>query len=276
MSEIYEKVLRRFSEKIKSTQEIKLYENSDKIAVIVDPRYDDLMEVVIRQHMFFLNPCGWNLMVVSHKSYEDKICAVFPNCMFVGIDESLIFYKDGNPNMTLNSYNNIMLNIDFWKILPYENILIFQKDCFMYKMFDEKFLDCDYVGSRSPLCTLENNQEMYLMNGGLSFRKKTAMIDCLQHCSFEQIYEKIDMKKITNIKHLFNKSEDIYFSLVCPFLEKKMPPFDEIPFFSIEREYNIDAAGHHGWNKSYHTEEQVLEILSANPNYKDLLENLSA
>jgi hypothetical protein len=276
MSEIYEKVLRRFSEKIKPTQEIHFYENSDKIAVIVDPRYDDLMEAVIRQHMFFLNPRGWNLMVVSHKLHEDKIRDVFPNCVFVAIDESLIYYNDDKPNMTLSSYNNIMLTIDFWKIVPCENILIFQKDCFMYKMFDDKFLEYDYVGARAELCTLENNQEMYLMNGGLSFRKKTAMIDCLQQCSFEQIYEQIDMNKITNNKHLFNKSEDIYFSLACPFLNKNMPIFEEVASFSIEREYNVDAACKHAWNRQYHTEEQVLEILSANPNYKDLLENLSA
>jgi hypothetical protein len=276
MSEIYESVLHLFSEKIKPTQEILYYENSDKVAVIIDPRYDALMEAVIRQHMFFLNRHGWNLLVISHASHADQIRADFPNCIFMTIDESLIYYRDGKPNITLTSYNNIMLNLDFWKIVPSENILIFQKDCFMYKMFDEKFLEYDYVGARAPLCVLENDKTMYLMNGGLSFRKKTAMIDCLQHCSFEQIYEKIDMKKIIDTKYLFNKSEDIFFSLACPFLHKNMPPFDEIPFFSIEGEYCIDAACKHGWNQSHqHTREQVLEILSINQNYKDLLARLN-
>ena len=271
MSEIYENVLYRFSEKIKPTQEIQIYENTDKVAVIIDPRYDTLMEAVIRQQMFFLNPHGWNLMVISHASHADKIRADFPNCIFMSIDESLIYYRDGNPNITLNSYNNIMLNVDFWKRIQFENILIFQKDCFMYKMFDAKFLEYDYVGACAVLCLLENDQCLYLMNGGFSFRKRTAMIDCLQKCSFDQIYEKIDMEKIIDVKNLFIKAEDIYFSLVCPFLQKNMPPVDEISFFSIEMEYFADAACHHGWNKSYHTTEQVLEILSANPNYKDFL-----
>ena len=271
MSEIYENVLHRFSEKIKPTQEIQIYENTDKVAVIIDPRYDYLMEAVIRQHMFFLNPHGWNLMVISHASHADKIRADFPNCIFMSIDESIIYYRDDKPNITLNSYNKIMLNVDFWKMIQFENILIFQKDCFMYKMFDEKFLEYDYVGARAPLCVLENNQEMYLMNGGLSFRKRTAMIFCLQNCSFEKIYEKMDMKNIYNIKHLFVKSEDIFFSLACSFLQKNIPPFEQIPFFSIEGEYFIDAACKHGWNMQHHTTEQVLEILSANSNYKDFL-----
>jgi hypothetical protein len=275
MSEIYEKVLHRFSEKIKPIQDIQKYKNSDKVAVIIDPRYDTLMEAVIRQYMFFLNPKGWNLIIISHASHADKIRANFPNCIFMNIDESLIYYRDGNPNMTINSYNNIMLNVDFWNTIHCENILIFQKDCFMYKMFDEKILEYDYVGARAPLCVLENNQEIYLMNGGLSFRKRTAMIDCLQNCSFEKIYEKIDMKQIIDVKHLYIKSEDIFFSLACSFLQKNIPPFEQIPFFSIEGEYFIDAACKHGWNSQHHTVEQVLEILSANPNYKDLLENLS-
>jgi hypothetical protein len=276
MSDIYETVLHRFSLKIKTTQEIKYYENSDKIAVIIDPRYDTLMEDVIRQHMFFLNPHEWNLMVVSHSSHADKIRTDFPNCVFINIDESLIYYKDDKPNMTVTSYNNIMLNHEFWKIVPAENILIFQKDCFMYKMFDENFLEYDYVGARAPLCVLENDETMYLMNGGLSLRKRAAMIDCLQNCSFEQIYEKIDMKKIVDVKNLFVKNEDIFFSLACPFLNKKMPPFDEIPFFSIEAEYFIDAACKHGWNRpQHHTREQVLEILSNNLNYQNLLAYLN-
>ena len=89
MLNIYETVLHRFSEKIKPTQEIRFYEDSDKVAIIVDPRYDALMEAAIRQHMFFLNPDGWNLMVVSHASYAEKIRADFPNCIFAEINQSL-------------------------------------------------------------------------------------------------------------------------------------------------------------------------------------------
>ena len=273
MSEIYKIVLHRFSEKIKPTQEIKFYEGSDKIAVIVDPRYDTLMEAVIRQHMFFLNPCGWNLMVVSHKFYKDQICADFPNCIFTEIDESLVYYKDSKPNITIDVYNRIFLSPHFWLALPAENIFVFQTDCFMYKMFDDKFLEYDFVGASSVFFVAENNYQQIVTNGGFSLRKKTAMLESLKRFSFTQLYKElykaISTQKINiiNPDKLGKKNEDIFFSLAC----RKLSDHHIQPEFAVEAEYNVDAAGHHGWNKSYHTEEQVLEILSANPNYKDLL-----
>ena len=278
MSEIYETVLHRFSEKIKPTQDIHFFEGSDKVALIVDPRYDASMEAAIRQHMFFLNPRGWNLMVVSHNFHKDQICADFPNCIFAEIDESLVYYKDSKPNITIGGYNSIFLSPHFWSALPAENIFVFQTDCFMYKMFDDKFLEYDFVGARSVFFVGENNSQSLVTNGGFSFRKKTAMLECLRHVSFTQLYkdlyQTISKQKIniTNPDKLGKKNEDIFFSLAC----KNIPEHHIQPEFAVEAEYNVDAAGHHGWNKSYHTEEQVLEILSANPNYKDLLENLSA
>jgi hypothetical protein len=273
MSEIYKTVLHRFSKKIKPTQDIQFYADSDKVAIIVDPRYDDLMEAVIRQHMFFLNPCGWNLMVVSHTSHADKIRADFPNCIFAEIDESLIYYNDDKPNITIDGYNRTFLSLHFWLAIPSEHICVFQKDCFMYKMFDAKFLEYDFVGARSVLFEYENNNQYLVINGGFSLRNKTAMLDCLKTTSFNQLYndlyKTIDSQKIkiTNPDKLGKKNEDIFFSLVC----KNIPHRQIQPEFSVEAEYYADTAGHHGWNKSYHNVEKVLEILSANPNYKDLL-----
>jgi hypothetical protein len=273
MSKIYENVLHRFSKKIKPTQEFVFYKDSDKVAIIMDPRYDDLMEAVIRQHMFFLNPWGWNLMVVSHASYADKIRADFPNCIFAEIDESLIYYKDDKPNITIDGYNRTFLSSHFWLAIPSEHIFVFQKDCFMYKMFDSKFLEYDFVGARSVLFEYENHIQYLVINGGFSLRKKTAMINCLKTMSFNQLYNDLYKTintqeiKITNPKHLGKKNEDIFFSLAC----KNIPHRDIQPEFSVEAEYFAETAGHHGWNKSYHTRDQVLEILLANPNYKDLM-----
>jgi hypothetical protein len=119
----------------------------------------------------------------------------------------------------------------------------------------------------------ENNNQYLVINGGFSLRNKTAMLDCLKTTSFNQLYndlyKTIDSQKIkiTNPDKLGKKNEDIFFSLVC----KNIPHRQIQPEFSVEAEYYADTAGHHGWNKSYHNVEKVLEILSANPNYKDLL-----
>ena len=217
-------------------------------------------------------------MVVSHNFHKDQIRADFPNCIFAEIDESLVYYNDSKPNITIDGYNRIFLSPNFWSALPVENIFVFQKDCFMYKMFDDKFLEYDFVGALSVFFVGENNIQSLVTNGGFSLRKKTAMLECLRHVSFTQLYkdlyQTISKQKINiiNPDKLGKRNEDIFFSLACELLCKNIPEHHIQPEFAVEAEYNIDVAGHHGWNKSYHTVEQVLEILSVNPNYKDLLE----
>ena len=276
MKEIYEFVLRRFCEKIKPTQQIKYHENSDKTAVIIDPRYDDLMEDVIRQHMYFLNECGWNLLIISHPKYEERIKKDFPNCLLYFIDENMITYKEDIPNITIDGYNSILLNLDFWTNLPTETILIFQTDCFMYKMFDDRFLEYDFLGASNVICFLENNTQYTGINGGLSLRKKTAMIDCILKLAFEKIYKIIERQNIVieKVHNLYKQNEDVFFSLACEFLGKKLILYNDRKMFSIEAEYNIDACFHHGWNKSYHTQNMTMEILASNPEYKEFLSNI--
>ncbi len=273
MSELYETIIHRFSEKIKPTQKIQFYENTDKLAIIVDPRYDALMEAVIRQHMFFLNPNGWNLMVVSHSSYADKIRADFPQCIFAEINDSLIYFKDEKPNITIDGYNSIFLSTYFWSALPAENIFVFQKDCFMYKMFSSEFMDYDFVGARSVLYIENDGTQRLIYNGGLSLRKKSAMMYCLEKMSFQHIYDIIEpiINDIKTPVNLYKKNEDIFFSFACKILNKKIPDMHLMPAFSVESEFNMETSFHHGWNKNYHSREQILDILSSNNVYKDFV-----
>jgi len=270
---IYEQTLYKFCEKIRATQTINYYENADKIALIIDPRYDYLMEAVIRQHMYFLNHEGWNLMIVSHSMYRDKIKADFPNCIFAEISEGIIYYKNDKPNITIDGYNKMFLSPHFWLSIPAENVLVFQKDCFMYKMFRIEFMDYDFVGARSVLYIENDGTQRLIYNGGLSLRKKSAMMDCLEKMSFQQIYDNI-WPFINNIKtpvNLYKKNEDIFFSFACKILNKKIPDMQLMPNFSVESEFNMETAFHHGWNKKYHSREQILDILSCNNVYKDFV-----
>jgi len=147
-------------------------------------------------------------------------------------------------------------------------------------MFDTKFLEYDYIGARSVLFVSENDGQHLIINGGFSLRKKTAMLYCLEHASFNDLYNilynRINTQKIiiTNPDKLGKKNEDIFFSFACELLNKKMPEYNNLPEFSVEAEFELSAAGHHGWNKMYHRHEQILEILSNNHNYADLLQNL--
>lgn len=272
-NDIYEQTLYKFCEKIRATQTINYYENADKVALIIDPRYDYLMEAVIRQHMYFLNPEGWNLMIISHSMYRDKIKADFPNCIFAEISEKIIYYKNDKPNITIDGYNKMFLSPYFWLSIPAENVLVFQKDCFMYKMFSSEFMDYDFVGARSVLYIENDGTQRLIYNGGLSLRKKSAMMDCLEKMSFQHIYDIIEpiINDIKTPVNLYKKNEDIFFSFACKILNKKIPDMNLMPVFSVESEFNMETSFHHGWNKKYHSREQILDILSSNNVYKDFV-----
>jgi hypothetical protein len=178
--QIYETVFLNLynDHEFKKSQHIAYYPNSAKTAVIVDSRFNPLMESVIRNFMHFLSPHEWNLCIVSYSNYETQIKSIFPNCIFKEMDEKYIYFKDNIPNITISSYNKMFLDANFWKELPGEHFLFFQTDCIMYKMFDDSFLDYDYCGAN-----YYNEQSVFYggLNGGCSLRKKKAMIDCIEN-----------------------------------------------------------------------------------------------
>jgi hypothetical protein len=119
---------------------ILFHENSNKVAIIVDPRFDDLMECVVRNFMHFMNPCGWNLMIVSYFGHEKKIKEKFPNCLFQKIkNEDIYFDKEENPNISINTYNKMFMSSSFWESIPFEKVAIFQKDCICSECFKNIF-----------------------------------------------------------------------------------------------------------------------------------------
>jgi len=234
------------------------YPESQKTAVIVDPRYDTWMEAVIRNFMFFMNPAGWNLCVVSHSGYESKIKEDFPNCRFEAIDESMITIDDkGIPNISIDQYNRIFKSLSFWKTKT-EHVAIFQKDCIMFRMFPAHFAEyafagANYYGAVSP---------MYGgINGGFSLRRRSAMIECIEQVSYTQIYKHNPVLE-TDRDRL---NEDVFFTHACEILNKVVPDKITRSFLAIENDYNIDSCVFHGWNKYVKRIEFIAEILSKSP-----------
>lgn len=211
--QIYESVFLNLynDHKFKKNQQIAYYNTSVKTAVIVDSRFNPLMESVIRNFMYFLSPHEWNLCIVSYSGYKRQIKSIFPNCIFKSIDKKYIYFKDNIPNITISSYNKMFLDTDFWKELPGEHILIFQTDCIMYKMFDDYFLHYDYCGAN-----YYNEQSIFYggLNGGCSLRKKTAMIECIINTVKTLFEYKLDLLTvITNHNKLIKSDNDLYAEL---------------------------------------------------------------
>ena len=242
------------------------HSGSQKLAVIVDPRYDDLMLSVIKNFIAYLNPLGWNFLIVSHASHRTRVNVDLPGVAFMAIDGA--FLDDGyKPNMSIDSYNKIMMDPQFWTAMPDEHILVFQTDCYMFKMFDEsKYLPYDFVGAN----WFSLHDTAFFaggVNGGCALRKRSAMLDCLRFVSWDMIENirgnqivkyKIQGRKATVVKH----NEDVFYTSACEILHKKMVPIEERPKFAIECEFDADACFYHGWNKGYQTETQARRLLA--------------
>jgi hypothetical protein len=266
--------------KLKSNP-IHYYPDSNKTAVILDPRFNPLMEAVIRNFMYFMNPREWNLCIVSYSGYRKVIKSIFPNCIFMAIDEKYIYMKDNIPNIKIESYNEIFLNKYFWKSLPGEHILIFQTDCIMFNMFPDYYLLYDYCGANY----YTQNALLYGgINGGCSLRKKSVMIECIEKINWNthvpeyksgilNIYKKYnnyDIHKKYNIYglHLLHRTfnnEDIFFTYACEILMKCVPDKIHRTFFAIEVDQNSNTCIYHGWNKNYHTNSFAIEMLKSSP-----------
>ena len=250
MKQLYEKSLLSLANE---PINVMWHPNSEKVAVIMDPRYDNLMAGVIKNFMQHLNPRGWNLVIITHEKYVDSL--EFPGSTIIGINETIIKYKDDQPNIDIDTYNGILMSKEFWDLIPGEHILIFQKDCYMYKMFDETlFLNYAFCGANCVWVSEDNKLYGIAINGGCSLRKKSEMLDCLQRISWDLIEKYYPKMKFRN--------EDLFFTFACHLLKKPVPKKEERPAFAIENEEAAETCFYHGWHKGYQTEEQARRLMS--------------
>lgn len=249
MKDLYEKSLLALAEK---PTNIVWHPNSEKVAVIMDPRYDNIMVGVIKNFMHHLNPRGWNLVIITHEKYVDSI--EFPGSMVLGISEKRIKYKGNEPNIDIETYNGILMSKEFWDLIPGEHILIFQKDCYMYKMFDESiYLNYAFCGANCIWLSENNESHGIAINGGCSLRKKSEMLDCLQKVSWALIEKYYPIMKLCN--------EDLFFTFACELLNKPVPKKEDRSAFAIEHEETTNTCFYHGWHKGYQTEAEARQLL---------------
>jgi len=289
-SPLYEKLL-LMSLARERKQRLVHHPTSNKLAVIFDPRYDPLMEAVIRNFMHFLNKHGWNLMIFSHASHKDQITADFPTCLFSPIDNH--WMVEGQISITTNTYNKIFTTKSFWQSIPAQHILIFQKDCAMYKMFDESlFLSYDFAGANfyDPIGKSFMNGGI---NGGFSLRNKDAMIDCIERVSWDDIIEYNKMMRNHMHDFLISRGvsspvkpeydlktfhEDIFFVNACEILRKKIPDIVLRDHLAIEvssiSHYPYHTCVYHGWNKNFQDLSIAKTILEKSPFFFPYLHNI--
>jgi hypothetical protein len=251
--EIYKKVLQAIGEDpaYDKTTQIHYWTNSGRGAIIIDPRYDTIMKGAIRNFMYYMNPHGWNLIVMSCSAHKKKIQKDFPNCQFIAFDDSIVTKnaETNEYNISIADYNRLLKNVDFWKKMP-EKVVVFQKDCFMYKMFPDYFAEhYDYAGANF----YNHPSPMYGgINGGFSLRKRNTMIECI-----EQV--RLTNEHISELDKRMN--EDVFFTHACEHLHKLVPDKIARTFLAIEIDMNTETCAYHGWHHNYHSSEFAVYML---------------
>lgn len=255
------------------TKDIQFYQNSNKIALIIEPRLNDLLYKTINNFAHFMNPLGWNFCVVSAAQNEKQLKSVYPNILFFPINSELIFERNGEYNISIDSYNKILMSIAFWGNLKRfaKHVCIFQTDCFMFKMFDEgTYLDnFDFAGANwyGKHALLSGENEKTGINGGFSLRNVEAMLDCLQHITWKQI-ELVRQNDCTNdlkfFQQLDTRNEDVFFTFACDLLHIPVLPCGMRSALAIECDCDENTCVIHGYNKCRHNPEIYRRMLLKN------------
>jgi hypothetical protein len=186
-------------------------------------------------------PSFWLPLVIKNALHKIKNC----NFYFFGSQETIyllkntlkinINYTEINDFRNITSYNKILLDQQFWSKFEEEYILILQPDCIILRDLTLSDFEYDFIGA---VCGHFNNNN-YIINGGLSMRKKNAMIDICKNLK--------DEEKSGNI------AEDIIFTKkIKQSTIYKFPSYKDCMNFSIESIGNLNnVLGIHGTDKYY-------------------------
>lgn len=187
-------------------------------SVIVDSRQID--NDLIADHLEFI-PDYWDLHVWTSGSTK------------LDFECTRHIYTGGGGH----DYNNFLMQSSFWKqLIDYDYVLIFQQDSMLLRNGIESFCRFDFIGA--PLAHIKYPA----MNGGLSIRKPTKMIECI------------------NRGLLFpGHNEDIRFSYTLNSLGGILPTKEVAMKFSCETIYSLNTLGYHAI-ESHLSENQVYNI----------------
>lgn len=225
-------------------ENIKLKTGHNKTAVIIEPRLDILVELVIKNFMYFLHK-DWNLMVICGNKNKDYILNL---STMIG---DVIIYDLQVDNLNMSEYNSLCLSKELYNLIPTENMLFFQIDTLLRKPITDDYLLYAYVGApwRKDLPWFDMTNG--IGNGGLSLRRKSYMFDIIEY---------YDLKKNTANKNTAN--EDVIIGAMCKEMNLPMPTYEYASCFSVETVMNNDPIGIH---KPHFNETQMKHLLMIQP-----------
>lgn len=207
-------------------------ENANAI-VIVEPRKHKLLKQVIDNFHNIIDK-SWDLYVFHGKSYKEFAYDAIKNVK----DRNKFLIELDTDNLNANEYNKLFKNKSFWNKINAEHILIFQTDSVLCKNSNykiEDFIKYDYIGCPYNGTFIGKNNKVWGETnnfygiGGLSYRNKSFMIDCIN--------------KNSNIDSNF--PEDVLFSNCVAESENKPESAEILNKFCTQYNYDDKSFGVH-------------------------------
>jgi hypothetical protein len=192
---------------------------SDRCIVIIERRVHPNLEFIIKNAAYFAR--GWSIAIVCSDINIEYIRQILKHNQD-SVYLIQMFQGNLDPAVGKNEYNYLLQSSEFFLALPSENLLLMEMDTYLRKPVPEEILKYDYVAS--PYKWNES-----LSGGGLSFRKRTVMLDiCLKYSELAP-------------------GQDIYACNGIKALGYSRPSFqEEIQYFCESCLYK-DPVGFHQW-----------------------------
>ena len=228
---IFSVLKQRYLESLKTfwnTYQIPL--NSDYRVVIVERRIHPNLEFILYNAAYFAR--AWAITIICSDFNQEYIENLVGN---KSVQIVPMFQGNPEPDIGKLEYNFLLQTKKFYEALPSEHLLLMEMDTYLRKPIDSTLFQYDYVAS-------VYNWNTSMAGGGLSFRKKSAMLDICEN------YEHLEM------------AQDIYACKGMKTLGYKLPTVEEAsPFFS-ESIISDDPLGVHQWWTFYGTETENSEL----------------
>jgi len=218
----------------------------EHIALLLESRFSPTYELLLRQVMRFL-PANFRIVLMVTPEVIESWHQLTMRLLNGKIYPGLIVFPLKHTLTSVQDYNTIMLDIDFWKQFSmYKKVLIFQTDTMMFKHGLNQYMKYDYIGAPWSL-TFELAKGVG--NGGFSLRTIQAMIKCIEQKNIIQIpkymYAERDLKMFNGVY-----PEDVYYSCAMLQLKYSVGPLNMASYFSNEiAYYNNNLIGCHQLEK---------------------------
>ena len=195
-----------------------------KVAVIVETREHDALPFVLNNVMSVL-PEEYSLQIFHGTSNYEYVYDSVENDMML-LDKEVEFTNLNIDSISADDSSlEIMLTKDFWNKVVGENVLYFECDTMLCPNSEfkiEDFENFNYIGGYwGNELGMMNQKYNRVMNGGLSFRKRSFMLDIIEN------------KLQSYLDNGGNPCEDYF---VSEMVEDK-PTYEEVLSFSIDNGY---------------------------------------